>query len=397
MNRRFIYRSPDNDGGGGPGFSLNDLGGGTDPGFESNDPVLTPEEIAAKAAKQDGIDTPPKADDITDPAVDPNAKPDDVGDAAGKLPETDAEKEAREAQEAADAEAAAAAEAEGNDDEDPKGEKFLAAVNALRGDDFDKTVEYPDGVIPTTPEGIHFRDKALEKHAVDKWESYLKQSDPRGYAYLLHRQNGGTDEEFLSKGSAVLPDLDAMKESVDLQREVYRQGLIANGLPEKQVKALVEMAAKDGELLAEAEAMHAKIKADEEKQLEDANKKLETKTKADQKAITDFSGVLEKEILQGANLKFVIPDAEKPKFMEYLKNNIRYDDGQFYLVKPVTKDNLVEQIQTELFGHLKGDLKKLVERNAKTLVAQRLKLTNDKPKPKAGEAPQTTGLSLGQI
>jgi len=398
MNRQFFYRSPEVDGSGGggtPGATLDDIGGGTDAGFE-----LSAEELERKAQQQQGIGGVHKLDSLADDAKpvgedgkpDPNAKPDDPADKAQKLPETEAEKEAREAQEAADAAAAAAEGEEGAD-----GEGFFDVVSKLRGDDFDQTLEYPEGVDPTTPEGVHFRDKALEAKAEAKFEAHLKATDPRGYAYLLHRQNGGSDADFLGKGATVLPDLDAMKDSVDLQREVYRQGLVEQGLPEKQVKALIEMAIKDGDLAAEAEAMHTKIKAAEDKALADASKTLEESTKLRKEAIDSFASSLDKEILEGTNLKFVVPDAEKPKFLQAVKDHVHFEDGKFFLVKPLTKENLAEQLQTELFGHLKGDLKKLVERKAKSLVAQRLTLGNNKPNPKAGADGGSGGFTLGQI
>lgn len=394
MNRQFFYRSPEVDGGGGPIIqpSLDDVGGGTDVGFEQTDAEK------AAAAKQVGIGGVPKDADITDPTpdpnADPNAKPDDVADKAQRLPETEEEKTTREA---AEAEAAKLAE-EGEGDDPAEGEGFFDVVSKLRGDDFDQTLKYPEGVDPTTPEGVHFRDKALEERAEKAFEQSLKQTDPRGYAYLLHRQNGGSDEEFLGKGATVLPDLEVMKDSVDLQREVYRQGLVSQGLPEKQVKALIEMAIKDGELSAEAEAMHSKMKAAEDKALADASKLLEDSTKQRKEVIDSFASTLDKEILEGTNLKFVIPDAEKPKFLQYVKENVHYEDGKFFLVKPITKENLAEQLQTELFGHLKGDIKKLVERKAKSLVANKLTLgTKGKPDPKVGPGGGNGGFTLGQI
>jgi len=232
MNRQFIYRSPDVDGGGAgtPEPSLSDLGGGSQEGFDNGG--LSEEEIAAKAAKQVGIAGNPgipdaaaeaakQAEEAEAARIAAGGKPKDAGDAAGKV-ETPEEIATREAAEEA---AQKAADEAGDDGE----EDFYAVVDTLRGDKFGEGLEYPEGVEPTSPEGVVFREQALEQAAMDRFEADLKDRDPRGYAYLLHRQNGGSDKDFYENNSFVLPALEDLKDSVDLQRQVYTEGLIALG------------------------------------------------------------------------------------------------------------------------------------------------------------------------
>lgn len=390
VTNRF-YRSPEGDGG---GFSLADLNAD-----DSAEPVLTAEELAAKAAAQDGLAGVPKVTDLADAAAQQQAdggnqpnKPADAGDAAAKV-ETPEEIAAREAQEAEDAATAAAAGGDDpGDDED-----FYSVVDTLRGDELSTKITYPEGVDPTSPEGVVIREKFIEELGAINFEEELKKNDPRGYAYLLHRQNGGDDDTFFAKQSYALPDLDAVEDSVDLQRQVYTQSLLSKGNSPKQAAALVELAIKEGELSAEAKAAYTEMKDREAKEFEEINKKTEERNRKQKDDITSFGTMVATEIEKGENLKFVIPEADKPKFLQAVKDNIMYENGQFYIVKPVNKENLSETLQTELFGYLKGDLKKLIERQAKTLQAKKLSLqASSKNAPKNTHVP-AQGQTLGEI
>jgi hypothetical protein len=371
MKLHAFYRSPDEGGSGGgtPEPTLEELGSGT----TDNSVVLTAEEIAAKAAKQDGLGGVPKPADLTDPAPAadpatptpaPGGKPEDPGEAAQRLPGTP--------DPVTDPPADPATE---DDKTDPADEDdFFTVVDKIHGVDIRKEITYPEGIDPASPEGVVIREQYFEKRGGEIFEQYLKETDPRGYAYLLHRQSGGDDKSFFDKPGIVLPDLEALKDSVDLQRTIYTQSLLAKGNSEKQAKALVEMAIKDGDLQTEAEAAHKEIDKREKKALEDAQNKVTKEKQAQQAQLTAFDTLLTTEITKGENLKFVIPEADKPKFAAAIKDNLMYEDGKFFIVKEVTKENLGKTIQTELFGYLDGDLKKLIERQAKSVTAKRLTL-----------------------
>lgn len=369
MHYNRFYRNTDAGGQGGTEPSLSDLDATDDNGF--NEPTLTAEEIAAKAAAQDGIAGAPKITELDANEPKPGDKPADPGDAAQRLPETEEEKTAREAEEAA---AAAATAGTGDGDGEDEPQDFYAAVDTLRGDNISEKIKYPEGVDPTSPAGVLVREKFLEEHGAMSFEAELKANDPRGYAYLLHRQNGGDDETFFAKPSFALPDLDALKDSVDLQRQVLTQSLLSKGNTPKQAQTLVDLAAKEGELPADAEAAYNEMKKREDDEFTRINQETEARKQKQVTEINSFTTLMSTEVEKGENLKFIIPEADKPKFLQSVRDNMMYEDGKFYVVKPVTQDNLSEVLQTELFAYLKGDIKKLVERQAKTITAQKLTL-----------------------
>ena len=91
-------------------------------------------------------------------------------------------------------------------------------------------------------------------------------------------------------------------------------------------------------------------------------------------AVTNLTRSLE-DTISSTDMKFIIPEASKAAFQEFMKSNIRHENGKFYIVNEIGNDyrNVKELVEAQYFQFVKGDLKKLVERKAKTLAVQRLK------------------------
>jgi hypothetical protein len=101
-------------------------------------------------------------------------------------------------------------------------EVFFGEMEKLSGVKYE--IEYPEGVNPLSPEGFVHRDKLVRNKAVDDYEAFLKETDPRSYAYMLHRQSGKPDEEFFGEHKGfILPTTEQLAESIDVQRNVYKQ------------------------------------------------------------------------------------------------------------------------------------------------------------------------------
>lgn len=247
-------------------------------------------------------------------------------------------------------------------------EDFYKTVEQITGEPV--TVDYGD-IDPLAPEGVAIREKAIRDDAVTKFEEYMKASDPRAYAYAIHRSNGGSDEDFFETKHYVLPDADTFKTSVDLQTKMVKQDLLDKGVPEEIVEATVAKYVKDNVITDKATAVYNAKKQAEAFQLQELEKEQKAQQQEFQQAVSNVLTIVSKNINEGLNL--IVPDAKKNEFNEFVKNNIRFDNGKFYVVSELGQNNLKEVLESQYFQYVKGDLTALVERKAKTVTTQRLR------------------------
>lgn len=320
---------------------------------------------------------------------------------ATKTPEELAAEKAAADQAAADT-AKAAENKEGEEkegeqaEEDPADtEAFIAEVNKLHGfEDF--TVEYPDGVDPLTPEGIHHREKALIEYSQKQFDQYLKDSDPRGYAYLLHRQAGGTDEQWIETKTVSLPEYEAFKNSVDLQKDIISKDLLNRGVDKDIVDATIEKFVKDGKLFEKADTAYKTAEAADKAALAKAEQAATERTQREQAAIKSTVEAITDVVMNSKVSNIVIPDSKRAEFAEHVKQHLFFDGENFFLTKPITKETLAEAIQAEYFGFVKGDLKSLVERRAKTENTNRMRINTQKTK-STSKGSNASGSSSGFV
>lgn len=385
-----------------------------------------------------GTDTPPAKQPTLADLTDPNYKPvTDVDDAAQK-----AAADAQAAQAALDAEATnedgslkegyikgddgkitkdpnhKPADGDGTDpngdndgaddntgdndgNEDPAA--FWADVDKLRGEPIEVT--YPDGVDPLSPEGVYHREKVVEQKAIEKFEDYLKKSDPRAYAYMLHRQAGGDDEIFFSNKTFSLPEYDTFKDSVDLQARLYKSSLLNKGLDEDTAQMAVDKAIKDGALFTKADAEYKSAVKSQEQELAEIESQRQLAEQNYTKNVNQFSQTLSTAITEGKGMKFIIPDTDKANFLSFVKEHVEYDgsQGKFLLVQRVENETLTQQLESLYFLYKKGDLNGLIKNQAQTQTVKRLKRAVDASKgkttPGADDSKKGTGgfVPLGSL
>lgn len=286
----------------------------------------------------------------------------------------------------------------GNEEEEVTVEEFLGQVAAARGLDFYDKIDYK-GIDPMSVEGFRIREEALEARAILEFDQGLKAGDPRAYAYFLHRQNGGSDEDFFSVKSFVLPSLETIEESVDLQRTVYAEALRAKGNSDKQVQVLIKAAIDSGELKEEAKAAYKEINDRDQELVGRTALEHERSVKRQKADLETLDTAIKQTIKEGKDFNFTIPETDKAKFEAAFKENLFYENGQFYIMKPVTRENLSKVMETELFGFVEGKLGSLIEKQATTLSAKKFiakaKSAEDKTKGSGGE--QSTTKTLGEI
>lgn len=271
------------------------------------------------------------------------------------------------------------------DDDVPEG-SFWDDVDKLRGEPVPVNWdEYKDAegnpVDPESAEGALIREKIVEQRAIDAYDAYLKATDPRGYAYMLHRQAGGSDEDFLAVKATNLPEYEVFKESIDSQSALYKNALVEKGLDPDLAQAQVDKAIKDGKLFERADAEYKAQQALNERQLAD----IEARNNAEMKAYTDsvnkVNTMLTSAINENKGLKFIIPDTDKAAFSDFVKKGLRYDPETkgFMLVQDIKDDN-ARLLESMFLLYKQGNLKDLVVREAKKENVRKLQRTVAKSK-----------------
>lgn len=276
-------------------------------------------------------------------------------------------------------------------------EDFFKQVDALHGSDIFGQVQYGE-TDPMSAEGIKMRDDYIAARAELQFEESIKQADPRAYAYLLHRQNGGSDDDFFQVKSFVLPAMDKLEESVDLQRTVYSEALKAKGSTEKQIATLLKASIDSKELLDDAKAAWKEI-SDRDKDIAAKASVAHTATvKQHQADINMLSTAVNQVLTTSKDFGYQVADTDKAAFEQAFKDNVYYENGQFWLMKAITTASLPKIMETELFGHLGGKIDKMIEKQAQTVSARRFitKAKAGETKPKGAPGENTTK-TLGEL
>jgi hypothetical protein len=262
----------------------------------------------------------------------------------------------------------------GQEDEDETGEKYIGAVEAITGRKYE--IEYPEGVHPTSPEGMAHRENVIREHAMLEFEQHLKTNDPRAYAYALHRAAGGTDEDFFGDNKGFqLPDQALMATSADMQAAVYKHELLTKGLDPSAAQILVDAATKDNTLATKADSAWKLLDKAQKDQLQ----LLQAQQDKANKEYTDSVAEITRSILEGikSEMGFVVPEAQQAEFQRFALSHLRYDNGKFYIVQELSKDNRKQSLESLFFQFAKGDLTKIVTKASTTKAVQRLRLKVD--------------------
>lgn len=248
--------------------------------------------------------------------------------------------------------------------------KFWADVDKLRGAPL--KVEFPDDIDPLSPEAVIIRDKAIADETIETFVNHLQRADPRGYAYLLHRQAGGNDEDFFAEKTFTLPEYATFKENMDVQQSLYTSSLLSKGLSQSQAKALVEMAIKDGKLFELADAEYKHAESSHEKSLAEIQRKNTEAQQQYERAVQSLDNTIVQTIEKG--MKFIVPEADKVPFQNFIRESVEYDKqtNTFMLVKPLTKETPASELEAFYLLYKKGDLSALIQRKAQVLNSNRL-------------------------
>jgi hypothetical protein len=296
------------------------------------------------------------------------------------------------------------ADGDGNDDDgdgnDGDGSEnpddFWADVNKYHG--VELKVELPENVDPLSPEGVYHREKQLMQKAVDSFEDNIKKADPRGYAYLLHRQAGGSDEEFFSKKSFSLPEYETFKTDADTQSRVYKASLIEKGLDAETAQVVLDKAIKDGKLFELSDAAYKAAEKAHQDELNAIEKKQQEGQERYNRTINTFNQALTTTITEGKDLQLVIPDAEKPDFLNFLREQVEYDPntGKLMFVQAIDDKKMARQVEALYVLFKEGNLKNIIKREVQQERRKGLRRAVDKSKEqRSGGADDNNGGNKG--
>jgi hypothetical protein len=262
-------------------------------------------------------------------------------------------------------------------------------VSRLRGDDFQ--FKFGEGIDPTTPAGLHSAMQQIEDHAIDKFEKDIQEGDPRAYSYMLHRANGGSDEDFFKNKSEVLPEWEVLKESVDLQQAFYKRSLTSKGILPDQADLIIKDAIEKNKLPGLVETEYKDRQFKEKKQMEDLLELDAQRQKREEQTINKMSVTLRERILENKNLGITIPDARRAEFLQFVSSMMVLDreTGRWYVNQEVNDTNMGNLIESLYYLNVNGNLSDIIKNKVNEGVVKRLKfqMGTEKKKPKTSEDP----------
>lgn len=255
-------------------------------------------------------------------------------------------------------------------------DNFWEDVWALTGDEL--PVEF-NGVDPNSPEGAKIVLETYSEKRVNDFEEQLKANYPKEYQALMMRSEG-LDPASLYKQESL--DYSSIKivdnvENEDVQRQVIKADLEAQGLSAKRIDALIKNIYDSGELYEESKESLNRLKEIQKEELVKYEQEVAQKEQIKKETLDSFSKVITANITKGQLGDFVIPDKDKQPFYNYLAKHVQYTNGEFVMAVPLTKEptELMKQLQTEFFRYKQGNLRDIIVKQAVTENTKRLKKT----------------------
>ena len=259
-------------------------------------------------------------------------------------------------------------------------EAFWGDLEKIRGN----KIPGFDNTAPLTPEGVLQLEQAVRTQVRKESEEQWRSSDPRSYSYKLHRENGGSDDDFFNRKGFVLPEVGELAASVDLQKNLYHRLLTSKGLDADTATIAVNQAVEKNTIGNKAqEAYDAFQKADKElmESMEaDQKKQAELFQRESAKMVKNVDSAIDNN-----QLDIRVPEADKAAFKEFASENIIIgEDGKFYLSSEINPEELNKTLTSLYLLYRKGNLDEFVAAKAKTQIVNRLRRTTQQGTPAKG-------------
>jgi len=259
---------------------------------------------------------------------------------------------------------------EENPEEDTTPEAFYNAVSAQTGIE----IEVDFGTVdPLSPEGVALRDLALVQQVRNNFEEALKTEYPRAYAFFLHNKEGGSDEEFFKAPAPAVIAREVFEEDMDVQEAWIKKDLLKKGLSQTIVDLQVKEYITQGTLTAQALKVYDQVVQDDKLRLQQIQTKEAERQKAFETNVQTLTQEVSSTIKNG--MKSLVPETKQAEFANFVMTHIQHDgESNFFAILPVSKEQLATTMDSLYLQYVKGDLSKVVAKEAKKETVQRLKL-----------------------
>ena len=278
--------------------------------------------------------------------------------------------------------------------------RFFEEVDKLTGSEVQ--VDYGD-ISPLTPQGVALREKALKEQTLNSFMEELEENYPQVYKVLQYASDGGDPADLFKQAAGRdytkvnLGDTDTA-----LAKEILKEYYTARGVKsEARIAKLIETDEEsEGGIVVEAKAALAELAKEQEERTNNIlvaqQQKAAEERKKNQVLISAIDEVLDTRTLG----TFKIGDkVEANEFKQYVLSNIRKTrDGKFELATNIDANNLEKVLQYQYFQFKKGDLGKIIQRQATTQATKnlslRLKMEADKIKRSGTSSDNKQGFTM---
>lgn len=272
--------------------------------------------------------------------------------------------------ESTDSAAAEETEEEEEENTEVTPEAFYEAVTAQTG--IEVPVDFGD-IDPLSPEGVAIRDLELVKQTRNNFEEELKTQYPRAYAFFLHNKEGGNDEDFFKAPAPAVLAREVFEEDPDAQEAWVRRDLLSKGLSQTIVDLQVKEYITQGKLKENALKVYDVTLEADRRRLEDIQQREAARQRTFDSSVQTLTKEVDSTIKAG--MKSLVPETKQQEFANFVMQHIQHDgENNFFAILPISKEEMATTMDSLYLQYLKGDLSKLVAKEAKKETTQRLKL-----------------------
>lgn len=253
----------------------------------------------------------------------------------------------------------------------------------------DLEIEFEEGEDRLGASGIAKIIQGASEKALLEFDSHLKNNYPDAYELFLTLQGGGSIKEFVENFDVDAPSVitvEAVTDSIDVQKKIVKEDLIRKGLKDKIADATIKQMEDDDELLEHALDVQKELQSEREAKINELSEKAAKKIE-EEKALTDLISQETSKILNtgiiGKNK--TLPKTSRKAAVESFTKNLRVEGGKVYHVTEVDLKNIPAEVARVHYNNV--GLDKVIEVKAKTEHAKRVKLSlknEDKVRGRAG-------------
>ena len=183
-------------------------------------------------------------------------------------------------------------EEEENEDDTKEVEQFFEQLSTEVGFNVnDLEIDF-EGEDPLSPKGIHKVIDAIKDQEVNNFDAYLKSNYPDAYQHFLALQGGMSSEDYFKSregGVELVPSEQQVSDSLELQKELIKEDLIAKGIKKESIiAATLKDLEENDELLSEA----LEIRTSREESRNQRFQELEDKASQKVKAETELTNTI---------------------------------------------------------------------------------------------------------